>query len=136
MRPLNFSNRRAFSLVEVVASVFLVGTLLVAVLVAHRRAITQTRLAQRRLDAVETLDQLLIARQGPDAEDYQLARGKAPGQNPFLWRSTMRDEPSLVELGAGVLRIELYDPAFKEGETLASVELLAPGGGFFAPRIE
>lgn len=136
MRPSNLSSRRAFSLVEVVASVFLVGTLLVAVLVAHRRAITQTRLAQRRLDAVETLDQLLTARQGPDAEDYQLARGKAPGENPFHWRSTMRDEPSLADLGAGVLRIELYDPAFKEGETLASVELLAPGGSLFAPRVE
>jgi len=123
-------------LVEVVASVFLVGTLLVAVLVAHRRAITQTRLAQRRLDAVETLDQLLIARQGPDAEEYQLARGKAPGENPFHWRSMLRDESSLVELGASVLRIELYDPAFKEGETLAAVELLAPGGNLYAPRVE
>ena len=136
MRHSNFSRRRAFSLVEVVASVMLVGTLLVAVLVAHRRAITQTRLAQRRLDAVEVLDQLLIARQGPDAEDYQLARGKAPGPNPFLWRSMLRDEASLVELSASVLRIELYDPAFKEGETLASVELLAPGGELYAPRVE
>jgi hypothetical protein len=136
MRPSNSSSRRAFSLVEVTASVFLVGTLLVAVLVAHRRAITQTRLAQRRLDAVEALDQLLVARQGPDAEDYQLARGKAPGGNPFHWRSTLRDEASLAELSASVLRIELYDPAFKEGETLASVELLAPGGRLYAPRVE
>lgn len=136
MRPSNFSNRRAFSLVEVTASVFLVGTLLVAVLVAHRRAITQTRLAQRRLDAVETLDRLLIARQGPDAEEYQMARGKAPGEGPFYWRSSMRDEPALADLGAGVLRIELYDPAFKEGETLASVELLAPGGVLFTGRGE
>ena len=136
MRHSNCWRRRAFSLVEVVASVMLVGTLLVAVLVAHRRAITQTRLAQRRLDAVEVLEALLIARQGPEAEEYQLARGKAPGSNPFLWRSMLRDEAALIELGASVLRIELYDPAFKEGETLASVELLAPGGELYAPRVE
>jgi type II secretory pathway pseudopilin PulG len=136
MRHSNCWRRRAFSLVEVTASVMLVGTLLVAVLVAHRRAITQTRLAQRRLDAVEVLEELLIARQGPDAEDYQLARGKAPGSNPLHWRSTLREEASLVDLGASVLRIELYDPGFKEGETLASVELLAPGGELYVPRAE
>lgn len=130
------SSRRAFSLVEVVASVFLVGTLLVAVLVAHRRASEQTRLAHRRLAAVAALDQLLIAREQPDADELQLARGKAPGNNPFSWRSTLRDEPAVADWGAAVLRIELYDPEFEEGQTLAAVELLAPGGTSYAPRIE
>ena len=136
MRHSSSWRRPAFSLVEVVASIFLLGTLLAAVLLAHRRAVAQTRLAQRRIDAVETLEQLLIAREGPDAQEYQLARGKVPGENPYLWRSTLREEPAISQLGASVLRIELFDPAFKEGETLASVELLAPGGTVYAPRLE
>lgn len=121
------SSRRAFSLVEVVASLFLVGTLLVAVLVAHRRAASQTRLAQRRLDAAAVLDALLAARRQPDAGELQLARGKAPGDNPFHWRSTLRHEPSLDAFGAGILRIELYEPEYQSSQTLAFVELVAPG---------
>jgi prepilin-type N-terminal cleavage/methylation domain-containing protein len=129
------SRRQGFSLVEVVASVFLIGTLLVATLVAHRRAATQTRRAQQRLAAIEALEELLIAREGPDADEYQMARGKVPGENRYHWRSVLRDEPSLAQLGAGVLRIELFDPAIDEGETLASVELLAPDGELYAPRL-
>jgi type II secretory pathway pseudopilin PulG len=128
MLHLNSSRRRAFSLVEVVASVLLVGTLLVAVLVAHRRAATQVRSAQRRLDAVTVLDSLLEARRKPDAGDLQLARGKAPGSNAFHWRSTLRHEIALETLGAAIVRIELYDPEFDDGRTLASVEILAPSG--------
>lgn len=135
MRRSSCWRRRAFSLVEVIASVFLVGTLLAATLVAHRRAAAQTRLAQRRLAAVEALEELLIAREGPHAEEFQLARGKAPGKNPYHWRSTLRAEPSLEALGASVLRIELYDPEFKAGEALADVELLAPGGNLNASRL-
>jgi type II secretory pathway pseudopilin PulG len=128
MPRLNCSHRRAFSLVEVVASVLLVGTLLVAVLVAHRRAATQVRSAQRRLDAVAVLDALLEARRKPDSGDLQLARGKAPGSNPFHWRSTLRHETGLDALSAAIVRIELFDPEFDEGRTLASVEILAPSG--------
>jgi type II secretory pathway pseudopilin PulG len=128
MPRLNCSRRRAFSLVEVIASVLLVGTLLVAVLVAHRRAATQVRSAQRRLDAVAVLDALLEALRKPDAGDLQLARGKAPGSNPFHWRSTLRHETALDALGAAIVRIELYDPEFDDGRTLASVEILAPNG--------
>jgi len=136
MRPLSCSRREAFSLVEVIASIFLVGTLMVAVLVAHRRAAGQTRLAQRRLAAIEVLDALLAARQQPGTEELQLARGKAPGANPYLWRSSLRDDAALAPLGAGVLRIELYDPAFKGGETVAAVELLAPGGDMNLPSVK
>lgn len=132
----SYLRRPAFSLVEVVASVFLVGTLMVATLVSYRRAATQTRLAQHRLSAVEALEELLVAREGNHADEFQLARGKAPGSNPYHWRSSLREETSLAQLGASVLRIELYDPDFKEGETLAAVELLAPGGDLYAPRVE
>jgi hypothetical protein len=57
-----------------------------------------------------------------------LARGKAPGSNPFHWRSTLRRENALETLGAAIVRIELYDPELDDGRTLASVEILAPSG--------
>jgi hypothetical protein len=113
--------------VEVVASVLLVGTLLVGILIAHRRAASQTRLAYKRLEAIRALDALLTARQQQSAPELQLARGKPPGNNPFYWRSSLREEPALVALEASILRVELYDPDYLKGETLASVELVAPG---------
>lgn len=129
MPPSPCSRRPSFSLVEVVASLFLVGTILVAVLVAHNRAAGQTRSAQRRLSAIAALDGFLKARLQPDADHLQLPTGKLPGENPYNWRSALRYDPALDQLDAAILRIELYDPTFKDGQTLADVELLAPGGG-------
>ncbi|MCA9234856.1 MAG: hypothetical protein KDA44_05270 [Planctomycetales bacterium] len=123
------TRRTGFSLVEVVASVLLVGTLLTAVLTAHRRAAGQYRTAERRLQAITALDGLLEARASGVNGELSLARGKVPGDPRLQWRSTLRDEPGLTPWGAAVLRIEVFDPALRGGETLAFVELIEPSGG-------
>ena len=76
---------RGFSLVEVVASVLLMGTLLTAVLVAHRRAADQLRCAQRRLDAVEVLEMFLELRAAEQHGELSLARGQVPGRDDLQY---------------------------------------------------
>lgn len=127
-RSMSSTRRAAFSLVEVVASVLLVGTLLTAVLTAHRRAAGQYREAERRLEAIGALEGLLEARSGGDAGELMLARGQVPGHPTLQWRSTLRDEPELAPLEAAVLRIEVFDPEHREGAALAWVELIEPSG--------
>lgn len=125
-RPKN----NGFTLIEVIASLMLVGTLLVAVLMAHRRTTQQTRLAQQRLTAITALDQLLTLRANPneqEAGDLQQPTGKIPGSNPYHWRTIERNDPAAESFGAMILRIEVFNPEFEQGETLANVELLAPG---------
>jgi len=124
------SSSDGFTLIEVVASLLLVGTLLVAVLMAHRRSAHQTRLAQHRLVAIAALDELLSLRVNPSSDstgEEQLPAGKIAGPNPYQWRSTVRYDSDVESLGAIILRIEVFDPNYEQGETLAAVELLAPG---------
>lgn len=121
-------SQNGFSLIEVIASLMLVGTLLVAVLTAHRRNLQQTIRAEKRLAAVTALDALMTERMSPSSEknddlpEYQIA-----GYPDFLWRSHDRYDAAAESLGAVVLRIEVYDPNYKEGQSLAWVELLTSG---------
>ena len=120
----NLSSRKAFSLIEVVASICLLGTLLVTVLVAYRNCSQQVRTAQKRLAALEALDQLLVEYSQPNSELLLESEAKLPGDNPFYWSVSQVDDVNARLLGAGVLRIELFDPEFLDGETLATVEIL------------
>lgn len=123
-------SNNGFTLIEVVASLLLVGTLLVAVLMAHRRSAHQTRLAGQRLSAISALDQLLTLRANPDGNttgEEQLPSGKIPGLNPYQWRTIERYDSAAELLGALILRVEVFDPNYEQAKTLAAVELLAPG---------
>ncbi len=123
-------DRSGFTLIEVVASLLLVGTLLVAVLMAHRRSAHQTRTAGQRLAAIAALDDLLTLRANPKEDttgEEQLPTGKIPGPNPFQWRTEERQDSAAELLGAVIFRMEVFDPNYEHGVTLASVELLVPG---------
>lgn len=120
-RPLP---RDGFSLIEVVASLLLVGTLLVTVLTAHRQNARQTRTAQQRLAAIEVLDRLLA---DPSGTALIEPNGKILGENPFYWRTSVRRDTAADVLGAMIVRVEVFDPDYEEGESLAFVEMLSGG---------
>lgn len=119
---------KAFTLIEVVASLLLVGTLLVAVMTGHRRLVHQARLAQERFAAVEALDDLLAHAENSDANPLVELEGKVPGNNPYAWRTTLRDDTAAAQFGGVIVRIELCAPSKDAGKVLAAVELLQPGG--------
>ncbi len=105
---------------------------MVGILFAHRQNARQTRLAQNRLIAIAALDELLHAHfnLGDGAVDnaqldFHLGTGKVPGDNNFHWRAIERYDAATDSIGASILRLELFDPAFDGGESLASVELLS-----------
>jgi len=121
--------QHAFSLIEVIASVFLVGTLLVAVMTAHRRSAKQLQAAQHHLRAIGVLDELLTQRKEDVDGQLKLPSGKVPGKNAYYWRTyyrttNLQPDPSQIYLPATVVRIELYDPTYRDGKTQAYVELL------------
>lgn len=123
----NRSRVSGFSLIEVIASLMLVGTLLVMMLQAHRDSAKQIVTANKRLAAVSLLSELLSA---PDQFVLQEPAGKVPGENSLHWRTLPRADRQAETLRAMIVRVELFDPKFREGATLASVELLAPGTNF------
>jgi hypothetical protein len=97
---------------------------MVAILTAHRRGARQWTDANYRLQALSVLDDFLMLRdEGSDSRLLQPS-GKVPGENRFHWRTTLRHEGQAALIGACVVRVELFDPAFREGQMLASVEML------------
>ena len=110
--------RCGLTLIEVVAGIALLATLLVSILVAHKKHAEQVRLAQKRLDAIEQLDQLLA--EWSAAGNWQPV-GSAGDLAGFKWRVEAADSRVPDELGSEVIRVELFDDI----RVLASVELLS-----------
>src|SRR5688572_7323830 len=104
----NYSNNcccRAFTLVEVVASLMLLGTLLVGILVAHRRPAEQIRNAKVRLAAIETTDKLLAKWTEQGIWGAVAASGHFEDQSNLVWRWTVLPAPELRRVGAAIGRL-------------------------------
>ncbi|MFH5806755.1 prepilin-type N-terminal cleavage/methylation domain-containing protein [Alienimonas sp. DA493] len=118
--------RRGFTLVEVLAGLALLGTLLAALLVADAAQGRQAARAADRLAAVRALDALLTGW----AADADAALPPAPGgpltaDGRLVWSARRERRPGAAALGCVVLRVEARrDAAAGDGRPVASVELL------------
>lgn len=128
-----WSDRRGLTLVEVVAGIALLATLLVSTLAAFRAHATQVRAAKNRLAAIAIADQLL-------SEWMTAGALPAIGQTETVhqragwsWR-IIRPEPmiELHRLGAMAVRLEIIDRTEMEPRILTSVEVLVTAGGGLA----
>lgn len=110
------------TIVEVVASLALLATLLTAVLLAKARYTRQWVLAQKRIEAVAAADQLLT--------DWwtssKIPRGNSTGSlpNPAMsWRLHSIRPRDLAEIDMEILRLEIVDRT--TGKIMTSVDLLS-----------
>jgi prepilin-type N-terminal cleavage/methylation domain-containing protein len=113
--------RRAFTLVEVVASLMLLGTLLVAILVAHRRHVEQIRHAEARLAATEAADGLLAKWSAEGTWGATKNAGEFEGRPGLAWQWTVIPAQGLNRLGAAVGRLEVVG---RDGIVLSHVDVL------------
>lgn len=124
---------RAFTLVEVVASLLLLGTLLVGLLAAHRQHTQQIRAAELRWEAIAAADQLLQSWQTDRAWGSLKPAGRFKGHGKFVWQWTVRTSPELRNVPAAVGRLDVLVADNSQEGPLVSVELLtnnvvSPGG--------
>lgn len=118
------------TLVEVIFSLALVGTLMVTLLIAHRRHTDQLALAEKQLVAIDALDQMMLAfyndgnAQVPTKVRFEQATGEVPGKPKLRWRRFVRNEGTAGGRIAEILRVEVYNSDFLDGKTLADVELI------------
>jgi type II secretory pathway pseudopilin PulG len=114
------SSRAGLTLVEVVAGLALLSTLLVAVLTTKARVTRQWANAHRRLEAVSAADRLL-ATWWQDVDRFpRRAAGLVPGNTSFTWRTTPIANPELKALNVSVIRLEILDGR----NALASAEIV------------
>jgi type II secretory pathway pseudopilin PulG len=125
-------SRLAMTLIEVVGGLALLGTLLVAVLLAKAKFTRQAATADRKLQAVAAADELLtVWRQDPNALPRD-GSGPVAGDRQLSWRTRTVANREVAALGAQTVRLEVLDDR-AAGAVLATVEIvvepLAPAGG-------
>lgn len=118
------SRRAAFTLVEVIASLLLLSTLLVASLLAHGRHARQIRAAQEKLDAISVAEALLSEWNAAGQTGAPAREGRVSGRPELAWRWDVLESPELRPLGAAIGRLEIVSVT---GKPLAAVDVVTSG---------
>ena len=82
---MRFDERRGITVVEVLASLVLLATLLVSILQSHDRLARQTKLAQQRLAAIEAADELMRSWTATEPMTIPARTGQTVTQPSFHW---------------------------------------------------
>ncbi len=122
------SNCNGTTLIEVLAGLALIASVLVGLLVTRGSAAEQHSKAERRLLAIEAADRLLESWwQSPDNLPIN-ETGDTEHKHPFQWRTSLESNPEAQRLNARVLRLEVTDPLPHTDNPiiLVSLEILIP----------
>src|SRR5436190_17546 len=123
-RSNNFSPaRRGTTLVEVIAALVILGTILAAMLIARGRFVRQDVQAKRKIEATRALDALVGGwMNGPVSAIPLQATGSFPNASDQTWSTRLIRDPSAEEIGARVLRVDVFDRS--ERRPIVTLDLL------------
>src|SRR5690348_1878673 len=113
-------SRAAMTLVEVLAGLALLASLLVGLLVARAGYLRQSAIADRRLRAVAAADALLT-RWHLDPMTLVRSGSGTTDNDAFAWRTSPVNNAAVDAMKANVVRLEVLD-ARGIGPVLASVD--------------
>lgn len=128
---LRCSRRAGLTLIEVIAAIVILGTILVGVVLARARHTRQIRLSQRKAQAVRAADALLTEWwTRPEGIPVDQS-GLAGPDDAFQWQTRLRGNREVEQIGGQVLQLVLRDAdpgsaSASEGP-LVRVELVLPG---------
>ena len=118
---------RGMTLVEVVAGSALLGTLLVAILLAQARIVKQAGLAARRVEACGIADGMLEL-WWSDPEEFRVdGSGDVQGREGWSWRTSVIENEDAERLGADVVALEIFGPGAKGEKSSCRIEVMLPG---------
>ncbi len=111
------------TLIEVVAAIAILGSVLTAVVVAKTRHTRQLALAERRAAAVRAADALLhrwsVSGQGFPVQ----TAGPVSDDASLTWQTSWQENRELEDVGVRTLRLRIHD-ANAKGRELLAVDLL------------
>ena len=116
---------RGLTLIEVVASLALLGGLLTAMVMAHARHVKQLADADRQMNAVAAADALLT-QWWQDPASFPIAReGTVPNHPRLAWRTEVVTRAAVEQLGGQVVRLEIHEqPPGSVDAVLVAVDLV------------
>jgi prepilin-type N-terminal cleavage/methylation domain-containing protein len=122
------SDRRGLTLVEVIAGLVLLATLLTAVLGAFKTHAAQIRGARDRLKASAAAEELLSGWLAQGALPALGTQKPLAGADGWNWRLTANEPQQSGTVNIGSIRVEIFrlKEAARE-DVLASVSLVVPG---------
>jgi hypothetical protein len=113
----------------------LLGTLLVGILVAHRRHAEQIRRATVTHDAIEAADKLLCQWHEQGILGPATAAGCIEGRDDLVWTWSVSAKAELRHVGAAIGRLEVFRTSDRD-EPLAQVELVTTASSAIQPRTQ
>ena len=114
------------TLIEVVAGLAILGTLLASLVVARSRYLMQWALAGRKEQAVVAADRLLSSWWAAPDKWPRHGEGDLP-QTKMRWRTSILDNPVAKDLDAQVVRLEIFesaDSSLEEQRPLSQVDVV------------
>ncbi len=119
--------RRGFTLIEVLAGLVLLGTLLAAATLAKSRFTRQLADADRRIEAVDAADQLLTGWWSDPQSLPRSGSGTAPGADGLIWQTRTATYAAHPAFEVAVTRLEIYDQRAQVGDApIVAVDVLVP----------
>lgn len=126
------SRANGLTLIEVVAAIAILGTVLVGVVLAKSRHARQIALTQRRFAAVRAADEL-IAGWWAGAPSVPIGQsGVIASDKSMAWQTLVVENEAIAQLGSRVVRVEIReaDPAGQRSDSandvLLAVDLVLP----------
>ena len=117
---------RGLTLVEVLAGMVLLGTLLVWIILADARATAQAHKASVRLQACRIAEGLL-QEWWPNRRQFpRQGNGEPPGREGWTWRTNVAADGEAEALGAETIVLEIFAPEAPADSPAASVAVLLP----------
>jgi type II secretory pathway pseudopilin PulG len=119
---------RGLTLVEVIAGLVLLATLLAAILIAFGSQAAQMRKSRDRLKAVVLADRLLADWSSQNAFPDIGSEQGLEGTKDWRWRLVNATSAELDTTGPSTIRLDVFRPiGGNPDQVLASVDLLVPG---------
>ena len=117
-------DRHGLTLVEVVAGLALLATLLVSILMAFSAHAGQIRAAQDRLQAIEIADALLTRWTASDGIPAVGREDAVPGSEALWWRIVVSPSVAPSATGLHTVRLEVFErPANAPQRIVTSTDL-------------
>lgn len=129
MKLLKHGKRqRGLTMVEVLAALVILGSLLTAIVTAATRSSRQWARADRKLQAVVVADQLLEQWWADPKTMPRQDTGDITDDSSFRWRTQVIPNRELEKLDTEIIRLEMFDqrPEAVSREPIVAVELILP----------
>ena len=119
------THRPGATLIELLAGLVILGTLLVSIAAARGRFARQWVEADRRLSAVRAADKMLGQWMAGAEQNIPVqGQGDLPGVTKCTWRTREIRSQGAEELRARVVRLEVFDRTSRSRDPLFYVEFL------------